>query len=141
MQLRRAAKVLIRRQQDGKYLMVWSSEWEGNPARSHQPDLPGGIVEPDESQVAGLLREMSEEVGFVVDESRLQLAYAVTFDYEGISSVFEVYAAEVASDPPITLSWEHERYDWLTAEEILALEIRHPYPSIFAHMQRVGLLT
>ena len=88
----------------------------------------------------GLLREVREEAGFDIDESRLILAHAHVWDTHDTSTVFQIYFAEVDDDPEIVLSWEHERYGWLTAEEVLALEIRQPYPGIFQHLDKIGLL-
>ena len=34
-------------------------------------ELPGGIVEPNESPAAGLVREMAEEMGTVLDTGRI----------------------------------------------------------------------
>lgn len=139
MKLQHAAKVLLRRRGDGKYLMLWSSKWEENPARSQKPDLPGGIVEEGETMDQGLLREVREEAGVTLDEHDLTLAYAQVWDHDDVSSIFQIYFVEV-DDPTVTLSWEHERYAWLSADEVLALDIRRPYPSIFEHMQKLGLL-
>ena len=139
MKLRHAAKVVIRRKSDGKYLILWSSKWEENPERSQKPDLPGGIVEESESMIEGLQREVREEAGFDVDESRLVLAHAHVWDEDDTSTVFQAYFAEV-DDPTVILSWEHERYAWLSADEVLALVIREPYPTIFRHMNKLGLL-
>lgn len=139
MKLRHAAKVVLRRRSDRKYLILWSSEWKENPRRSHQPDLPGGIVEDGESVTEGLLREVQEEAGFAVDESALVLAHAHIWDETDESTVFLVYFAEI-DDPEVTLSWEHERYAWLDADELLQLTMRQPYPAIFRHMQKVELI-
>lgn len=88
---------------------------------------------------SGLLREIQEEAGFEIDESGLVLAHAHMWDDNETSTVFQVYFVEV-DDPEVTVSWEHERYAWLTADEVLTLEIRRPYPQIFRHMHDVGLL-
>lgn len=139
MKLRHAAKAVLRRRSDGKYLILWSSEWKENPRRSHQPDLPGGIVEPGESITDGLRREIQEEAGFDVDEKTLVLAHAHMWDEEDESTVFLVYFAEV-DDPEVALSWEHEKYAWLDADELSGLTIRQPYPYIFKHMRKVELI-
>ncbi len=141
MRLRHAAKILIRRRSDQKYLILWSSEWEENPRRSHQPDLPGGIVEEGESLKIGLLREVQEEVGLDLSDAKLTLAYALTFDKENDeSTVFLIYFAEIDDHTEVTLSWEHEAFKWLTAAEVRELDIRMPYPMIFEHMAETNLL-
>lgn len=140
MRLRHAAKVIVRRRSDGKYLILWSSEWKENPRRSHQPDLPGGIVEDGETIEEGLLREVQEEAGFMIDESALVLGHAHMWDEKDESTVFLVYFAEV-DDPEVTLSWEHERFAWLDVKELQEMSIRQPYPGIFQHMQKLGLIS
>ncbi len=141
MLLKSAAKAIIRRKSDGKYLILTSSEWEEVPERSQQPDLPGGLIEPGETIVEGLQRELVEEIGLDIAPEQLQLVYASTYvdEPEQTSITFLLYFAEL-DDPEITLSWEHESFAWMTAEEVLTLDIREPYPTIFAHYHKVGLL-
>ncbi len=139
MQLRYAAKVLLRRRTDNKYLVLWSSEWKENPRRSHKPDLPGGLAEQGETIAYGLLRELKEEAGIELVEDNLVLAHAHVWDEDDFSTVFQIYFAEI-DHADVVLSWEHERFDWLSKDELEALDIREPYPTIFQHMKKVGLL-
>lgn len=138
--IERAAKALVRRRSDGKYLILTCSEWPDNPRRSQKPDLPGGIVEPHEDFEEGLLREVREEAGLELLPGSIQLGHCFTYLDEGISSNFLVYVAEVEGDEEVTLSWEHESYQWLTADEILAMDIRRPYPELFQYLATIGLL-
>lgn len=136
------AKVVIRRKSDGKYLILRSSKWEERPDRSQKPDLAGGIVEQDETIEEGAVREVHEEAGLVIAPSSLQLVYTGSFqsskDDAGINRL--IYFTELNENPKITLSWEHEGFWWMTAEEVRALEVRDPYPEIFDYLSKIGIL-
>lgn len=136
------AKALIRRKSDGKYLILTSSKWEERPDRSQKPDLPGGVVEAGETPEQGCAREVYEEAGVTVDSAGLTLVNAFSFisDIDGTSINRLVYFVEVDGSPEIALSWEHEAYDWMTAEEVLRLKIREPYPAILEYCHKINVL-
>jgi len=142
MSILNVGKALIRRKTDGKYLILTSSKWEERPDRSQKPDLPGGTVEAGETIEQGCAREIQEEAGLSVDPADLTLVHAFSFisDKDGTAINRLIYFAEVEGEPEVTLSWEHEAYTWLTAEELLALEIREPYPLVFKHCRDIGVL-
>jgi 8-oxo-dGTP pyrophosphatase MutT (NUDIX family) len=129
------AKILVKDSRSGKYLILRSSEWPENPKRSLQPDLPGGEVEEDETPEAGVLRELKEETGIDLSENDLKLVEVLDDKH---NKRF-VYFAE-CSDPEIVLSWEHDKLWWKTADEVLEMIIREPYPQIFKSMQDNGFL-
>ncbi|OYX54046.1 hypothetical protein B7Y92_00030 [Candidatus Saccharibacteria bacterium 32-50-13] len=140
-EINRAAKALIRRESDGRYLVLTCSLWPENPRRSQQPDLPGGTIEPGERIEEGLLREVQEETGLQLSPGVLQLGYCFTrLRDDGVSNSFLLFTAETSGEATITLSWEHESYQWMTAKEVLDLSIRSPYPEMFQHLHTVGLL-
>lgn len=137
----RAAKALIRRRTDGKYLVLTCSLWPENPRRSQKPDLPGGTIELDECIEEGLLRELEEETGLRLDLDMVKLGYCYTrLHDDGVSSNFLLYSAEISGEDSITLSWEHESYQWMTAQEVLDLTIRSPYPEMFQYLHSAHLL-
>ncbi len=140
MPIKNISKVLIRRASDGKYLVLVGSKWPERPDRSQKPDLPGGLVEAGETFEQGCVREVKEEAGIDIDSSQLVLAHAGSFTEEENGLNRLVYYIDISPDPKIVLSWEHESYSWLTAKEVLALDIREPYPQIFRHMKAIGLL-
>ncbi len=133
-------KAVIRRSTDGKYLILISSKWEERPDRSEKPDLPGGVVETGETPQEGCAREIMEEAGIAVEPQDLQLVHAHSFisdrDQAGINRL--IYFTELNKDPVITLSWEHTSYQWMTAQEVLALDIRQPYLEVFRHLEAIG---
>ena len=96
------------------------------PEKSFLPDLPGGIVDPGESEQSAAIREAQEECGIVLDAKSVQLAYAETAYYEkenkSISKL--LYIAHVGSTPEITLSWEHSDYKWVPVDELYTVELR-----------------
>lgn len=136
------AKVIVRRTSDGAYLLLRSSKWEERPDRSQKPDLAGGMVEPGESIVDGAVRELQEEAGLSVQPEQLELVYAETFrsSKDGASINRSIFFAEVEGEPSVTISWEHEDYWWASASELRSLDIREPYPKIFAYLADIGLL-
>lgn len=136
------AKALIRRSSDGKYLVLTSSKWPERPDRSQRPDLPGGFVEAGETPEVGCNREILEEAGLKVDPQSMTIVQAETFlPPDGKASITRiVYLAEVEGSPKVTLSWEHESYEWLSGDEVKQLDIREPYPRIFSYLHKIGIL-
>lgn len=136
------AKTLIRRQSDGKYLILRSSVWEERADRSQQPDLPGGTVEPGEAILTGAVREIFEETGITLSPEELMLVHAETFqstsDQASINRM--IYCAELREEYKVKLSWEHEEFWWMDAAEVMALKIRQPYPEIFRYLNTIGVL-
>ena len=136
------AKVVIRRKADGKYLILRGSKWEERPDRSQKPDLPGGIVEVDETIEQGAVREVKEEAGITLRPEELLLVQAHSFQSDKDQAAINrlIYFAELKTDPEIQLSWEHEGYWWYDATEILDLDIRSPYPEVFKYLHQIGVL-
>lgn len=141
MQIRRGAKALLRRNSDGKYLMLTCSLWPENPRRSQKPDLPGGIIEPYEAIEEGLIREIKEETGLTLDHTALTLGFCTTYIEHEMSTNFLLYVGEVSGSEEIEISWEHESFNWLTVDELLTLEIRAPYAEIFQYLKKANLVS
>lgn len=138
--IKRAAKVLICRRDDGKYLLLTASLWPENPRRSQKPDFPGGVIESHEMVEEGLIREVREEIGLDLPFDALTMGYSQTFVEEDETVHFFLYVAQISGSESIQLSWEHEGYEWLSREELMKLEIRQPYPDILSSIERTGLL-
>lgn len=106
-----AAKAIII-DHDGRGLVVWRSKT--HPHAPITPDLPGGKVEEGETMVQGLIREVEEETGIRISESTPKLIGSATgSNYFGKDFYVELFEAKLANRPNITLSYEHERYEWV----------------------------
>jgi len=124
------AKVLVKNKDDN-YLILRSSERPENPRRSLQPDLPGGVVEKGETCLEGAVRELHEETGIHIRASDLKCILSVDETHQG--QLFRRFIYEVNVDlPEVALSWEHDKYWWMTRDELAALKIREPYKTLFA---------
>jgi 8-oxo-dGTP diphosphatase len=91
-----------------------------HPKWAHQPDLPGGMIELDESPEVGLSREILEETGLKISIKKSDLVYDKhirTFDHHFI------YMARIDGNiPKLDISWEHDKFSWQTIDEIINAE-------------------
>lgn len=102
-------------------LMLRISNYEAHPEKSHTPDLPGGLVDPNESERHAVVRELQEEAGITIDPNLVTLGYAKTELYgvkdESVTKL--LYVARIDETPEVTISWEHEAYEWCALEAFL----------------------
>ena len=101
---------------NNEYLLLRRSN---HPMYPGDADLPGGLVEPAESPVEGALREVIEETGLRLDAADLREIYAGT-EYSLSGSMQYLYTAKVDTALAITLSWEHDLFEWL--DEVAFIE-------------------
>lgn len=93
---------------DGKFLAIQRGDnghWE----------LPGGVLESGETANAGVVREVEEETGLVVEPVRLSGVYQ-NLPRDILALVF--LARQIAGQP--RTSDESVRVDWLTADQVRA---------------------
>ena len=110
--MRDAAKVLIRDGR-GKILVLYRSET--HPQLANDVDLPGGLIDDNESVVEGLRREILEETGLRGDESSLEEVYSWRTE---LGSLRVIYKTRISSGS-IHISWEHKSYTWLEDDEFI----------------------
>ncbi len=102
----------------GKILALRRSDTD--PSRPLTWDLPGGQLEERENLEESMRREIREEAGIEVEDLIVRGAYGST-NKRNEYWVMILYHAKV-TDPVITLSYEHDQYEWLTKEEFIARE-------------------
>lgn len=115
-----SAKTLIFND-EGKVLVLRRSET--HPRKPHHTDLPGGLIEQGEYELIGMAREVHEETGITLDANACKLYYACTWITPGGRSLsMLLYRVQLDHTPDVTISWEHESYEWLSLDELLARE-------------------
>ena len=126
------AKALIRNA-NGHYLLLRRSD-----THPHYPlhlDLPGGEVEPGEEAIAGVVREIYEEAGITVPAESLELLFDTPVD-EHRHVLFSCITVGV---PEVTVSWEHESYEWYSPDTLIADSMPHNvdpyYAQVIAHIK------
>lgn len=113
--LKVAQKVILIRE-DGNILALRRSKTD--PLRPLTWDLPGGEIEHGEDLIEAIRREVREEVGFTVENFTLLDAVGFVIP-NGEYWISIGYIAHVPQDVVITLSFEHDKFEWLTREEFL----------------------
>lgn len=84
--------------------------------RSGGWDLPGGGVDKGEDPKDAASRELREEVD-VISHSFVPVDTFYTQEEEG-DLVTIGFAGIIPNNSIITLSWEHDMYEWVTLEEL-----------------------
>jgi 8-oxo-dGTP pyrophosphatase MutT (NUDIX family) len=117
------AKVLIYDAAENVLVLQRSAS---HPIYAHEFDLPGGMIEDGETPISALIREISEETGLQVK------ADAVIFAHERIAANLRhdsIYTLSLDTvKPDISISWEHESYQWVQKDSLLSkLETQDDY--------------
>ncbi|HSX42724.1 MAG TPA: NUDIX hydrolase [Candidatus Saccharimonadales bacterium] len=86
-------------------------------------DLPGGNVEYNEDPNQAVLRELKEEASITASDS--QVFYVGT--ETGSHYIVTLLYSGVADSTAVTLSFEHERHQWIKPEEITDFDMPQKY--------------
>ena len=116
----RAAKIVILDKDNNALILRRSNT---HPRVPLHPDIPGGIIEKDETFEAGLLREVQEETGLIFAHESIKLVYTLTHDWFSKSVTRLLYAVRLEeSKPDINVSWEHADFSWQPIKTVKSIE-------------------
>lgn len=100
----------------GRYLLLTRA---AHPHFGDDPDLPGGGVEDGENPREGVVREVYEETGIIMDDSIELTLLHDGVEYSRHHTHYSLYMTRLQSRPDIALSWEHAAYEWLEPDAFL----------------------
>lgn len=122
MNLQVGVKILLKNK-EGKYLLVRRSA-EKYPEVGAKWDIVGGRIDPGSSLMDNLKREVKEETRLeIIGEPKLIQAQDILKEDKHVVRL--TYIGE--ADGEVVLSDEHDKYEWLTMEEIEKLEPMDKY--------------
>lgn len=75
--------------------------------------LLGGGLHKNEASPAGLVREVHEETGVILEQNQLEFLASDTYEEYGLSFEYDCYVAEIGQKPKIHKQWsEVADYAW-----------------------------
>ncbi len=83
-------------------------------------DVPGGRINPEEPIIEGLKREVMEESGLQIEAGEVLGVYETfpTIKGEACHIVRVYYQAKLISPSEVTLSGDHDLYEWIDPNEV-----------------------
>ena len=92
-------------------------------------DLPGGLIEYGENMERGLKREVKEETGLTISNTKLKSIFDkqhANFKFKNgktkdVHIFILVYTCTVLSGK-VSLSYEHDKFKWVTKKELAELK-------------------
>lgn len=120
----KSAKVII---YDSNNRILLLTRSETHPMYALHLDLPGGIVEKNETSRLALVRECEEEIGLNINIEDLTLIKKVRLPFVS-RNLFEIHLNDTTE---IKLSWEHSEYDWKTEQEIKKMSTSKDFDPYF----------
>lgn len=123
MLLQVGVKILIENEA-GEMLFLRRAQTMSGETRPHW-DIPGGRIDPSESLMQALAREVQEETGMtLVDNPVLLAAQDIFVSEKDFHTVRLTYRGHASGE--VKISDEHSEYIWMNVDEALTSEL-DPY--------------
>lgn len=122
--------------QAGEYLLLLADVSTHKKNVAQYWDIPGGRMRDNEDFESTLKRELAEETGVESFSNPQMIAtvlsnHSIPYENDGMAGlVLVVYRVEVSDDIEITLSDEHETYEWVSPSEAKE-RLAQKYPNSF----------
>lgn len=122
---------------DGETLLLRRSA--SDTRRPLEWDLAGGSVDDGEDFVAAAVRETEEEAGITIDPTTVHLSYTMAAETEKGNVCWLFFVCPLDQKPPVTISHEHDQYQWLPfAEAVKSINYKRQQLAL-AHIQQYVL--
>ncbi len=110
-----------------------------DPRRPHEWDLPGGWVDDDEDFVSAVAREIDEETAIKIPHNEFRLAYTLSAmrDKKSVSWLFFTGRTHTHD---VTLSYEHDKFQWVDLETAIGLIEYHVQKDLLKYVNENNLL-
>lgn len=113
---------------DGKFLVLHNSNLGYDTHLAYVPDFPGGTVEPGESQVQALIREVQEEIGIDISHAPREQLIDIKVPFMDYHIHLSLVWANVRD---VKLDEEHCMFSWLTLDQMRKLRWWQGYKNVF----------
>lgn len=120
-----AGIIVFRNTLEGRKYLVIRSSYHGKDGKMNFWDFPKGLLDKGEDGLQAAMRELKEEAGIevaeVLPDFKETVRYFVKRDRDAKTALkfVALFLAE-AQDDKVTLSWEHDAYEWLVFGEAKA---------------------
>ena len=96
--------------------------------------VPGGEIEKGEQVIEAAIREAFEETSICLDKNKIQYLGKV-FVRKNIDFVFHMLYQELDKMPLISLSDEHDMYQWIALKDIPLIDVMSGGLEILEHFK------
>lgn len=121
----------------GRILLVRTRKW------SNTFGIPGGKIDPGETMLAAYEREMREEVGVEVQNSRFVMIQDCIDSPEFVKPrhfLLINYVSDLADPDAVRTNYEIEEFRWVRPAEAMQLELNRPTRILLEELARQGII-
>lgn len=104
----------------GKILLLHRQDHDG---QGNKWSTPGGGIEPGETPLEAMVRELKEETGLLISPQELKYLRTVYVRYPEHDYILHKFYLKFDKEPKITLDKDHQDYRWVEPAETLEMDL------------------